>query len=157
MTSVPNPDAKPEAIAIPLLGEEASVSRRTVDAGEVRVATVTRERAQLVDVDLTSERFEIEHVPINRTVEAVPPVRTKGDLAIMPVVEEIVVVERRLALKEEIHIRRVRDAMRHRESVTLRTQDAVITRVEAGLARDGEARRSLETENPSLFRSEHHG
>ena len=106
---------------------------------------------------MTSERFEIERVPVGRTVEAVPPARTEGDLTIMPVVEEIGVVERRLVLKEEIHIRRVRHTERHRETVTLRAQDAVVTPVEAGLAKDGEARRSLEADDPSLSRSEHHG
>jgi hypothetical protein len=46
------------------------------------------------------------------------------------VVEEIVVVERRLILKEEIHIRRLHVSERHQEAVILRKQEAVITRIE---------------------------
>jgi hypothetical protein len=38
------------------------------------------------------------------------------------------VVERRLMLKEEIHIKRVRTTERHQEKVTLRSQEAVVTR-----------------------------
>jgi stress response protein YsnF len=74
-----------------------------------------------------------------------PPIREEGDTTVMPVVEEVVVVERRLVLKEEIRIRRVRTTEHHRENVVVRTQDAVITRVEAGPQATGDARRSLET------------
>ena len=40
-------------------------------------------------------------MPIGRPVDAVPPVREEGDTTVMSVVEEIVVVEHRLILKEE--------------------------------------------------------
>jgi stress response protein YsnF len=51
---------------------------------------------------------------------------------VIPVVEEILVVERRLVLKEEIHVRRVRTTTRHRETVTLREEEIVIERAEPG-------------------------
>ena len=51
----------------------------------------------------------------------------------LSVVEDVVVVERRLVLKEEIRLRRMQTTERHRESVTLREQDAVIERT----VRDG--------------------
>ena len=43
-------------------------------------------------------------------------------------VEEVVVVERRLMLKEEIRVRKTRRIEHHREQVRLRTQDAEILR-----------------------------
>ncbi len=143
-------DLDPKTIVLPLFAEEASVTRRVVTGATVRVATVTHEREQVVDEALTHERVEIERVPIDRTVDAVPPVREEGDTTIMPVVEEVVVIERRLVLKEEIHIRRVRSTEHHRESVVLRKQDAVITRAEAGLQPDGEGRRNLVTDQTPL-------
>jgi hypothetical protein len=45
-------------------------------------------------------------------------------------VEEIVVVERRLVLKEEVRVRRVSTKAQHRETVVLRQQEAVVTREE---------------------------
>ena len=45
---------------------------------------------------------------------------------------KFVVVERRLVLKEEIHLRRVRTTERYRETVTLREQHAVIERAAPG-------------------------
>lgn len=119
-------------VTLPVLAELLLVSKRRVERARVRVSTTTREREQLVDEELTHERVEVERVPIGRTVDAVPPVREEGDTTILPVVEEVVVIERRLVLKEEIRIRRVRTTERHRETVVLREQDAAITRIEAG-------------------------
>ena len=119
---------------VPVLAERLLVSKRRVERALVRVATTTREREHFVDEALAQERIEVERVPINRPVDAAPPVREEGDTTILSVVEEVVVVERRLVLKEEIHIRRLHTTARHRETVTLREQEAVVTRTEAGQA-----------------------
>ena len=58
-----------------------------------------------------------------------PPVREEGDTIVVPIVEEVLVVERRLFLKEEVSIRRVRSTERHQETVTVRHQEAVVTRL----------------------------
>ena len=121
-----------EVVIVPVLAERLLVSKRLVEKSLVRVATTTRERKQVVDEALAQERIEVEHVLIGHMVDAVPPVREEGDTTILSVVEEVVVVERRLMLKEEIHIRRLRTTERHRETVLLREQEAVITRTEAG-------------------------
>jgi stress response protein YsnF len=120
----------PEDLRIPLHAEEVTVSRREIKTAEVHIALVTGTHEQLVDEELTRVRVEIERIPIGRTVEVVPPVREEEDTTVIPVVEEIVVVERRLVLKEEVRIRRVSTKERHRESVVLREQEAVITRKE---------------------------
>jgi stress response protein YsnF len=118
---------------VPLHTEEVAVSRLRVAGETVRVSTVVREQEQLVDEELTHERVEVERVPIGRPVDVAPPVREDGDTTIISVMEEIVVIERRLILKEEVRIRRVRVTEHHRETVTVREQDAVITRTEAEL------------------------
>ena len=121
-----------EVTTLPVVAERLLVSKRWVETALVRVATTTREREHLVDEELSQERIEVERVSIGRPVDAAPPVREVGDTTILSVVEEVVVVERRLMLKEEIHIRRLRTTERHRETVTLREQEAVVTRTEAG-------------------------
>ena len=120
-----------EELVVPLYAEDVAVSRRRVDTSIVRVATVTHHRDHLVAESLTHERVEIEHVPVGRYVDAVPPVREEGDVTIMPVVEEVVVMERKLLLREEVHIRRIRSTEQHRETVQLRQQEAVVTRTPA--------------------------
>jgi stress response protein YsnF len=127
---MPDQERRPEDLHIPLHEEEVSLSRREIKKANVQVALVTGTREQLIDEELTHVRVEIERVPIDRTVEVAPPTRQEGDITIIPVVEEIVVVERRLVLKEEVRVRRVSTKEQHQETLVLRQQEAVVTREE---------------------------
>jgi len=100
--------------------------RRTL----VRATRTTRTRNAVVEEDLAREQVVVERVSIGRVVEAVPPVRQEGDVTILSVVEEEVVVQRRLVLKEEVHFRRVRAVERHTETVPLREQQVAVTRTQ---------------------------
>ena len=55
--------------------------------------------------------------------------REDGDTLIIPIVEEVVVVQRRLVLKEEVRVRRKRETQPYRQCVVVRKQEAVITRL----------------------------
>ena len=127
---MPDQEQQTKDLRIPLHVEEISVSRRETKKANVQVALVTGTREQLIDEELTHVRVEIERVPIDRAVEVVPPIRQEGDITIIPVVEEVIVVERRLVLKEEVRVRRVSTKEQHQETVVLRQQEAVVTREE---------------------------
>src|SRR5215469_4337937 len=114
-----------------LFAEEAHVSRRTVETGRVRIAKVTHTRDHVVDEWLARTNVEVERVPVGRVIDAIPPVEGDADHTIIPIVEETVVVERRLVLKEELHIRRKRTTERYQETVKLRHQTAEVTRIPA--------------------------
>jgi uncharacterized protein (TIGR02271 family) len=113
---------------IPLLEEELSVDKRVVETGRVQVSRVTRSHEQIVDELLHHEKVEVERVPVDRPIDVMPSIRQEGDVTIVPVVEEIVKVERGLVLKEEVHIRKIKTAERHQEQVTLRRQEATVSR-----------------------------
>jgi uncharacterized protein (TIGR02271 family) len=112
-----------------LLEEELSVDKDTVETGRVRVRVVTHEHDETVEVPLTARRVEVERVPVGREVDAIPPRRQEGDTTIVPVVEEVVVLSRKLVLKEEIRLKLVESTEQYRESVTLHRQDAVVERI----------------------------
>ena len=116
-------------VVIPLHEEQVSIGKRQVVTGRVKVSTVTHSREELVEQALRKERVEIERVPVGQVVQDVPQIRQEGDVTIVPVVEEMVFVERRLVLKEEIRIRRIHEKQNYQECVVLRRQEAVITRV----------------------------
>jgi len=120
-----------ESNVLQLFAEDVDVSRQTVETGRVRVAKVTRVRDHIVDEQLARTTVEVERIPIGRVIDAIPAVREDGDLMVVPVVEETVVVERRLVLKEELHIRRVQTQERLRDTVKLRYQTAEVTRIPA--------------------------
>jgi stress response protein YsnF len=113
-----------------LLAEELSIAKEEREAGRVRVSTRTFEREVQIGENLARERVDIETVPVGRRIDAVPEVRCEGDTTIVPVVEEVLVIERQLMLKEEVRIKRVRTTERHQEKVILRHQEAVVSRRE---------------------------
>jgi uncharacterized protein (TIGR02271 family) len=114
---------------LPLHEEVLSVGKRTVEGDRVRIATRVVEREQTVEQDLDSDEVEVVRVPVGRPVDAVPDTRREGDVLIVPVVEEELVVTRRLVLKEELHIRKRTTTRTERVTATLRAQQAVVTRV----------------------------
>jgi uncharacterized protein (TIGR02271 family) len=130
-------------VVVPLFREEASLARQRVITRRVQVSTVSRQHEEIVEALLTRESVEIERTPLDQPVDCVPPVRHEGDTIIIPVVEEVLIVERRLVLKEEVRVRRVRTTEKHQERVQLRRQEVMVTR--DADARE-EAARNLATE-----------
>ncbi|MCX7298791.1 MAG: YsnF/AvaK domain-containing protein [Rhodobacterales bacterium] len=114
---------------IRLLEEELSVDRRRIETGRVRIHRETREVVQSVDEELIHDLHEIETVAIGAFVEQRPLIRETDDEIIIPIVEEVLVVERRLRLKEELHIRKKRVSEHYREEVVLRVQEAHVSRL----------------------------
>ena len=121
---------------MPLHAETVTIAKRRIET-LVRAARTTRTRECLLEEDLAHEHVVVERVPIGRTVDTMPAPREEGDTIILPVVEEVLVVERRLVLKEEVRLRRVRSIRRHAETVTVREQIAVVTRSACSPDTDG--------------------
>ncbi len=96
----------------------------------VKVACATDTQDQVVEEHLVHDRIAAERVAVGRVVEAMPRIRQEGDVTILPVVEEAIVVVRRLVLKEEVYRRRVPAIERHTETVKRRRQHATITRTD---------------------------
>ncbi len=118
-------------VTIPLHAEEVTVAKRRINTGRARVSIVTRQEESVVEELLARERVEIERRPVGKAVAHAPAVREEGGTLIIPVVEEVLVAERRLILKEEIRIRRIRETERHRERVKVRRQEAILARLPA--------------------------
>ena len=115
---------------IPLVEETATVDKRQVITGRVRVQTVTDTVEEFAHADVQRETVEVTRVPIDKVVETAPEIRTDGDVTIVPVLEEVLVVEKRLVLKEELHIRRRVETETVEVPVTLRKQRAIIERTD---------------------------
>jgi len=111
---------------IPILGEDVIFEKRRRAKRRVRVSTVTRQQEEQLDCELLRENVELERVPIGKIISEVPAVREEGDSVIIPVVEEVLVVERRLLLKEEIRVHRTKKMERHHESISVRRQEGVV-------------------------------
>ena len=117
-----------QSVVIPVAREAATIAREVVDTGVVSVRKVVRERVEVIDEPMLHDEVDIEHVPINRAVDAPEPPREEGDVLIIPVYEEVVTVQRQWVLKDEVRLRRREVQSRHREEVVLREEQAVVER-----------------------------
>lgn len=100
-----DPDTAAEIGRLPLHEEVLRVTHRRRAGDQVRVVLRTAEEDAAVEAVRRSRHAEIERVPIGREVEVPPPVRQEGDTVVIPVLEERLVVVRRLVLTEEIRFR----------------------------------------------------
>jgi uncharacterized protein (TIGR02271 family) len=118
-----------ETLVVPVLEEELEVQKRPVETGKVRITKVVHERKTIVDEPLFREEVEVTRVPIQRVVEGPVPVREEDGTTIISVVEEVLVVEKRWMLREEIHIRTQRTETHQPQRITLRSEEVQIERV----------------------------
>ena len=112
---------------IPVLREVLNVSKREVERGRVVIHKTVSEREEAAEILLRQVDVSVERVPVGRTVTEAPATRQEGDVTIVPILEEVLVVEKRLVLKEELHIRRTTTERMSHEVVRLRSETVAIT------------------------------
>ncbi len=115
-----------QTTVIPILEEEVVIGKRQVETGRVRIKKVVQERQELVDLPLLSEEIEIKRVPINRPVDSPVAVRKEGDTIIVSVLEEVLVVQKQLLLKEEVHIITKHSERHQPKQITLRREEVIV-------------------------------
>ena len=125
------PEEEQERQVIPIVEETVRVDKREMISGKVRVRTEVDSLEEVVRETLTDETVEVTRVPINQRIEQMPEVRTENDVTILPVIEERLVVEKQLFLKEELHIRRDVKTETVEVPVTLRSERVIVERLDA--------------------------
>jgi uncharacterized protein (TIGR02271 family) len=126
-----------EVASIPLVEERVEVTKNEVETGRLRVRIGVDEREEQVAAELSRDEVEVRRVPRGVPLTELPGVRIEGDTTIIPVVEEEVVIEKRLILVEEIHVVRRTHTSTREVPVTVRAERAEVER-EGNLERDGE-------------------
>ncbi len=107
---------------IPLVAETLTVGKREVETGRVRFRTTVTERTETVDEPLLRTEVQTRRVEVNQFVDSPPAVRYEGDAMIIPIWEEVLVVEKRLRLTEEVYITQVQTEHHDPQTVTLRQE-----------------------------------
>lgn len=126
--------------SIPLVEERVAVSKQDVETGRLRVKVSVDEREETVAAELARDEVEVRRVPRNAPLAELPAVRMEGDTTIIPVVEEVMVIEKRLVLVEEIHVVRKTRTTTEDVAVTLRSETADIEREGSAASSGGTAR-----------------
>ena len=113
---------------IPLVQEELHVERRLFETDHVRVRTVVEVTPVTRTEELDHGEIDIERVATDRPVKTAPAPYMDGDTLVVPVVEERLVVEKRLFVVEELRIRQRTVTETVSVTDTLRRTRAIIER-----------------------------
>jgi uncharacterized protein (TIGR02271 family) len=119
-------NAKPAVI--PVIQEQATIAKRIVETGKVKISKRIREYEEMVDVPHFQEEVVIEHVPVNQFVDEPPKVRTEGNVTIIPVLEERYVVEKKLFLAEELHVSKNRKESHYPQKIKVLKEEVEVKR-----------------------------
>lgn len=149
-----------DELRVPIVEERLVPAKRLVDLGEVRLHKSVEQVEDVVQQSVTRDDLVIERVAANRPLEAPLEPRVDGDWLVIPIMEEVLVVQKRLMLIEEVRIRKrqlteeqeVRELVRH-ERVEI--EDATVYGIDGQRAATDTARleveeRARDGDDPSL-------
>lgn len=115
---------------VPIVEEDATISKRAVDTGTVRVSSTYDEIEHVVREQLLHQEVEVARVPIDRVIDAIPDIQEGEDLIIIPVAEERLVVRKELVLVEEIHLKKRGYVEQVEQPVSLRSTRIEVERLD---------------------------
>ena len=113
---------------IPIIEEQLHVGKQTVETGKVRLIKSVGEYQETHNEPLAIRTFDIERIALNQPVDTAPQVRHEGATTIYPVVEEQLVLTKRLILKEEVRVTQRDTERRDTQVVTLRREHIEVER-----------------------------
>ncbi len=116
---------------MPVVEETASVETRTVPTGIVRVSKHVEQHTESLQIPISRQVVEIRRVRRGEEIVSIPSTRAEGDTLIIPVVEEEVIVTKRLVLREEIHVitRHVQETVER--DIALVKEEVTVDRLDA--------------------------
>jgi uncharacterized protein (TIGR02271 family) len=115
-------------VVIPVIQEQVIVNKEIVDTAKVHIRKRVIEEQASLNIPLIQEAYQVEHIPINKLVNEVPPIRQEGEVTIIPVVREVLVIEKHYELIEEIHVIRQRHEVPHVQEIMLKREQVDIER-----------------------------
>lgn len=127
--------AEMQSVVIPVIEEQVHIGKQVVETGRIQVVKTVRQEEATVDLPLTHDEFSVERVAVNQYVETAPAVRYEGDTTIVPVLKEVLVVEKRMMLIEEIRITKRQVTVNEPQRVTLRKEEVTVNRTAADTER----------------------
>lgn len=127
--SLSNDAAEMQQMVIPVMQEQLQIDKRIVDTGKgIRIHKTVSEREQVVDQPLLQDELIVERVPVGRLLAdaPLPAARYDGDTLVVPVFEEVLVVEKQTRLKEEVRITRRKHETHAPQTVLLKSEQVSV-------------------------------
>lgn len=120
-----------QVIVIPVIAEHLEVSKRERETGTVRVEKKVHEKEETVDQPLIKNRVDVRRKPVNKYIDQPLSSWYEGDTLVIPIQEEVLVIEKKLVLREEIRVTQQKSEVRQPRSYKLRREEAYVNRISA--------------------------
>ena len=117
-----------ERTVIPVVQEEVSVGKELQETGVVEILKSVDVEKRPVAVDLRSETVDIRREPRQEILEEPMQQWQEGDTLVIPVMEEQLVLQKKLVLTELIYVTRRESTRTARETVELRRESVKVNR-----------------------------
>jgi uncharacterized protein (TIGR02271 family) len=117
-----------ERTVIPVVQEEVSIGKERHDTATVRVEKTVEVENREVEIPLHSESVEVRREARNEILEKPMQQWQEGDTLVIPVMEERLVVEKKLVLTELVYVTRRETTQTARETVELRRESVKVDR-----------------------------
>jgi len=139
-----------EEVVVPVTSEDLVAEAVPVETGGVRVTKRVHTHEEIVEQQLRTGRVEVKRLVVNRPVDGPLPVRQSGKTLIVPVVSELIRVERQWVLTEEIHVTRLEEVKTVQETVPVNEEAATVERLdeEGNVIETIEARNRISRQTP---------
>jgi uncharacterized protein (TIGR02271 family) len=122
-------DLQNEKKVIPVIEEQLHISKEWKETGRVLISKTVAEEEVNYQVPVQQEELVIERKEINQYVDEAPPAtRYEGNTTIVSVLKEVLVVEKKLLLVEEVHITKRKTENVVSGTETLRKEEVNITK-----------------------------
>jgi uncharacterized protein (TIGR02271 family) len=123
-------DSRDNDVVVPVLKEELHADAIPVQTGGVRVTKHVEGHNEILEQELRKGRVEVKRVKTERVVDGPQPVQRVGNTLVVPVVSEVLHVEKRWVVTEEIHLTQVEERKTVQQTVTVNREQADVQRVD---------------------------
>ena len=135
-------DNENEDIVVPVVSEELHADAAQLVTGGVRVTKRVHTHEEILEQELRKSHAEVKRVKTNRVVDGPQPVQRNGNTLVIPIVSEVLRIEKQWIVTEEIHITQIEKSETVQQTVPVRQEEASIERLDES----GNAIGRIETE-----------
>jgi uncharacterized protein (TIGR02271 family) len=123
------PSQHQNSFTLPVVEETVHVEKKTTETGKVKISKTVKVDTETVNLLQVQDEVQIERIPINEFVQTPPPpLRYEGNIIIIPVLQEVMVTEKRLLLIEEVRITKRKVESKESQEVALRKEELKVER-----------------------------
>lgn len=124
-------EERQEDVVIPVFAEELHADAIPVETGRVRVTKRLETHEEILAQELRKTHVEVKRVKTDRVVDGPQAVRRAGNTLIVPVVSEVLQIEKQWVVTEEIHITETEERNTVQQRVQVNREVPQIERLDA--------------------------